>query len=137
MSFLDCHDLVSRFNPDFTADENFMEFVYQNIPKDKEVIKGDGYVDVIPSDSPTIRVIPTFKDINPNELDIEKEINKSIETIMGSDINQVYLVYPKNSKFVKHIEIISTKLEKEYNHTYQIKAIPYSLKPIIKMLHKD
>jgi ferrous iron transport protein A len=71
MSFLDCHDLVSRFNPDFTADENFMEFVYQNIPKDKEVIKGDGYVDVIPSDSPTIRVIPTFKDINPNELDIK------------------------------------------------------------------
>ena len=128
MSFNECEKLMQG--------KSFFEFVYGKIARDQKnrfVEKGKDYVDIIPYENESVRVIPIWKDININALDIQDEIDLSSEIIMNGEMNQVYLVYPKNDQFTKHIEIKIPFLENACKDGYKIKVIPYSLQSIIKL----
>lgn len=125
MSFNECEKLMQG--------KSFFEFVYGKIARDQKnrfVEKGKNYVDIIPYENESVRVIPVWKDININALDIQDEIDLSSTMIMNGEMNHVYLVYPKNDQFTKHIEIKIPILEKACKDGYKIKVIPYSLQSI-------
>ena len=57
------------------------------------------------------------------------ELEDAIKSIKKGEYFQIYLAYPKNSEFTKQIPVFVDELK---NKEYQIKAIPYSLRSIIK-----
>jgi len=56
---------------------------------------------------------------------VDEHIKKAVECIETSEFKQVYLVYPKNEKFNRHIQI---KCDEITCSDYEIKLIPYSLR---------
>lgn len=132
MSFNECSDLIN-LDPTISRGENFFQFVYGKISRDtknRDVTKGSNHIDVIPFDSPGVRVIPSFKDINMAEIkDLDDEIKEASNIINKNNhkIRQVYIVCPKNKNFSRHIELRIPELEERFNDEYKIKIIPYSL----------
>jgi hypothetical protein len=136
MSFNECSVLI-ELNPELSKQKNFFEFVYNKISKDQKnryVMRGQDYIDILPFNSSGVRVIPSFKEVNIKELEkLNFEVFQASETILGqNEISQVYIVCPKNEKFMKHIELKIPNLEEECKDEYKIKIIPYSLNSIIR-----
>jgi len=135
MSFNDCNVLIN-LDPELSREKNFFEFVYNKIAKDQKnryVEKGNDYIDILPFDSAGVRVIPSFKEVNIKELkQLNNEMFQASQTILDKKegISQVYIVCPKNEKFMKHIEVKVPNLEQECKDEYKIKVIPYSLSSI-------
>lgn len=139
MSFNDCSNVLGLLNPSLSVSNTFFEFVYGKISRDTKnryVEKGDDYIDILPFENDGVRVIPVWKDININKLDIKDELDIATDIIKDGQINQVYLVYPKNEKFSKHIEIRNTNLD-ESSLEYKIKVIPYSLNSLVRKGNKN
>ncbi len=132
MSFNECANVIGVLNPSLSVSNTFFEYVYGKIARDTKnrfVERGEGYIDILPFNSKGIRVIPIWKDVNIDKMDINDELRTATNVIKEGELNQVYLVYPKNEKFTKHIEIRNPSLE---NHEYKIKVIPYSLNSLVK-----
>lgn len=139
MSFNDCSNVIGLLNPSLSVSNTFFEFVYGKISRDTKnrfVEKGEDYIDILPFDTKGVRVIPVWKDINISKLDIKDELDKASTIIKDGEINQVYLVYPKNEKFTKHIEIRNTDLDSSALE-YKIKVIPYSLNSLVRKGKND
>lgn len=135
MSFNECANVIGVSS--LSLSNTFFDFVYGKIARDTKnrfIEKGEGYIDILPFNSEAIRVIPIWKDVNINKLDISDELTIATNLIKEGELNQVYLVYPKNEKFTKHIEIKSPVLE-EFD--YKIKLIPYSLNSLVKKGRKN
>ena len=62
-------------------------------------------------------------------LNIKDELENAIKSIKKGEYFQIYLAYPKNNEFKRQIPVFVDELR---NKEYQIKAIPYSLRSIIK-----
>ena len=62
-------------------------------------------------------------------LNIDEHIKKAVDCIKNSEFKQVYLVYPKNDKFNKHVQV---KTEELKVGEYEIKLIPYSLRSTLR-----
>jgi hypothetical protein len=136
MSFNECSNIIG-IDPELCKQKNFFEFVYKKIARDQKnryVQRGHEYVDIFPNNSSAVRVIPTFKEVNMNQLqNLQEEVEKATKIIINNEsIAQVYIVCPKNEKFMKHIELKLPQLEKRCKNEYRIKIIPYSLKSIIR-----
>ena len=134
MSFNECSNVIGLLNPSLSVSNTFFEYVYGKISRDTKnrfVEKGEGYIDILPFNSAGIRVIPIWKDVNIDNLDIKDELSIASDVIKEGELNQVYLVYPKNEKFTKHIEIRNSTLD-ESSFEYKIKVIPYSLNSLIR-----
>jgi len=132
MSFNECKVMFNKFDSSLNGSEHFFEFVFNKISKKKlnRFVEKDEYsIDIIPFDSEPIKVIPIFKDMDKNNLSLHKEIDIASKLIQNSKIKCIYFVYPKNSKFDKHIEVKVPKLESTCSE-YMIKVIPYSLKDL-------
>lgn len=64
---------------------------------------------------------------------INEHIQKAVDCIKESDFKQVYIVYPKNENFEKHIEVKIREFEDNISCSgYVVKVIPYSLRSILR-----
>ena len=110
----------------------FHEFVLSRVRKmhkDKKVTDYGDSISIKAKDLCSLKIYTSWKKIDSKNLNINKEINRAIECIKEKEFNQIYLAYPKDSNFLKHIPIEVDGFE---DKIYQIKAIPYSLRSIIK-----
>lgn len=75
------------------------------------------------------KIFTFWEFINSDELNVDKHIKKAVECIKTSEFKQVYLVYPKNENFNRHIQIKCDELIKS---DYMIKLIPYSMRSTLR-----
>lgn len=135
MSINECNRLLSIYgnNCDQT---NFFDYVFDKIiskdVKDRFVCKSKDSIDIIPKESPCVKVIPVHKEIDMENLDIAVEMQKAKELVMSnSEFLNIYFVYPKNENFTRHIEVRDRDLEAA-SKDYRIKLIPYSLNSLCR-----
>ena len=110
----------------------FHEFVLKKIKKlhaDKTVIDLGNAICIKTKDFVGLKIYTSWKDIIVNKPNIQDELESAIKSIKKGEYYQIYLAYPKNNDFKKQIPIYVDELK---NKEYQIKAIPYSLRSIIK-----
>lgn len=110
----------------------FHEFVLKKIKKlhsDKIVIDLGDSICIKSEDFVGVKIYTSWKDIEVKKPNIQDELEDAIKSIKKGEYYQIYLAYPKNDEFKKHIPIYVDELK---NKEYQIKAIPYSLRSIIR-----
>lgn len=110
----------------------FHEFVLKKIKKlhnDKTVTDLGNAICIKSDDFHGIKIYTSWKDIEVNKPDIKDELDSAVKAIKKGEFYQIFLAYPKNDSFTKQIPIYVDELK---NEEYQIKAIPYSLRSIIK-----
>lgn len=110
----------------------FHEFVLNKIKRlhrNKTVIDLGDSICIKSKEIYGIKIYTSWRHIEIEKPDIKKELDNAIKSVKKGEYFQIYLAYPKNDKFKKHIPIYVNELK---NKEYQIKAIPYSLRSIIK-----
>jgi hypothetical protein len=110
----------------------FHEFVLKKIKKlhsDKIVIDLGDSICIKSQDFVGLKIYTSWKDIEVKKPNIKDELEDAIKSIKKGEYYQIYLAYPKNNEFTKQIPVFVDELK---NKEYQIKAIPYSLRSIIK-----
>ena len=110
----------------------FHEFVLKKIRKlhrDKTVIDLGDSICIKSEDFIGLKIYTSWKDIEVKKPNIKDELEDAIKSIKKGEYFQIYLAYPKNSEFTKQIPVFVDELK---NKEYQIKAIPYSFRSIIK-----
>ncbi|NVJ53236.1 MAG: hypothetical protein HWD90_06050 [Campylobacteraceae bacterium] len=111
----------------------FKKFVSNKIVNsshNREVTVSDDCIDIISHEQLFQTKIFTFWEfINSKKLDIDKHINKAVKCIKESDFKQVYLVYPKNDDFCKHVSVRCNDIK---SSEYNIKLIPYSMRSTLR-----
>lgn len=110
----------------------FHEFVLKKIKKlhsDKTVIDLGDSICIKSEDFVGLKIYTSWKHIEVKKPNIKDELEDAIKSIKKGEYFQIYLAYPKNSEFTKQIPVFVDELK---NKEYQIKAIPYSLRSIIK-----
>jgi len=122
----------NNFSYTLKGKKAFNSFIKNRIktrnPKAFMESKKDSFSLYLEDKTPT-KIYPFWKLIDSNKLEISKDIQKAIKCIKKGKFMQVYLVYPKNKNFTKHINILTKDLE---GFDYKIKIIPYSLRSILK-----
>ncbi|MGB3749944.1 MAG: hypothetical protein WA945_00085 [Arcobacteraceae bacterium] len=134
MSFNESKKMFKRLDSTTHLSLQFFNFVFTKISNkqlNRFVEKDDYFITIIPLNHPPIKVIPLFKNMDKDNLVLQYEIDMACDIIENSDIKYIYFVYPKNTKFNKHIEIKVPKLEGTCGE-YMIKVIPYSLNDLHK-----
>lgn len=110
----------------------FHEFVLKKLKKlhkDKIVLDLGDSICIKSDDFIGLKIYTSWKDIETKKPNIKDELEDAIKSIKKGEYFQIYLAYPKNSEFTKQIPVFVDELK---NKEYQIKAIPYSLRSIIK-----
>ena len=110
----------------------FHEFVLKKIKKlhkDKTVIDLGDSICIKSKEFFGIKIYTSWKDIEDKKPNNQIELEDEIKSIKKGEFYQIYLAYPKNDEFKKQIPVYVDELK---NKEYQIKAIPYSLRSIIK-----
>lgn len=110
----------------------FHEFVLKKVKKlhsDKTVIDLGDSICIKSKEFIGLKIYTSWKDIEIKKPNIKKELENAIKSIKKGEYYQIYLAYPKNDEFTKQIPVFVDELK---NKEYQIKAIPYSLRSIIK-----
>lgn len=110
----------------------FHEFVLKkirNLHKDKRVEDHGDSISIKGKGLSSLKIFTSWKDIETKKPDIKKELENAITSIKKDGYMQVYLVYPKDHNFKRHIPIFVDELKKD---TYKIKAIPYSLRSTLR-----
>lgn len=110
----------------------FHEFVLNKVKKlhnDKEVIDLGDSISIKAKDVCSLRIYTSWKNIKVKNPNIKDELDNAIKCIKTGEFNQVYLAYPKDDEFKRQIPIFVDELK---NKEYQIKAIPYSLRSVIR-----
>jgi len=110
----------------------FHEFVLKKVRKlhnDKTVIDLGDSICIKSENFVGLKIYTSWKDIEVKKPDIKEELDDAIKSIKKGEFYQIYLAYPKNNEFTKQIPVYVDELK---NKEYQIKAIPYSLRSIIK-----
>ncbi|KAB7881932.1 hypothetical protein [Poseidonibacter ostreae] len=110
----------------------FHEFVLEKLRKlhkDKEVKDLADSISIKQKDVCALKIYTSWKNIQRKNPNIQNEVDNAIKVINKGEFNQVYLIYPKDNDFTRHIPVFVDELKYK---TYQIKAIPYSLRSIIR-----
>lgn len=110
----------------------FHEFVLSKIRKlhkDKDVIDLGDSISIKAKNICSLKIYTSWKNIDRKNLNIKDELKDAIKSIKNGEYNQVYLAYPKDDSFTRHIPVYVEELK---NKPYQIKAIPYSFRSIIR-----
>lgn len=122
----------NKLQLNFDMDLLFHQFVLNKIQKlhtDKYVVDNGDSISIIGLNQTPLKIYTQWKQINTKKLNIQQELKNAIECIKQSEFKQVYLVYPKDIGFKRHIPIEVQELEA---NPYDIKVIPYSLRSTIK-----
>lgn len=125
------------FKDNFTQlliDKNllFHEFVLEKIKKlhsDKKVYDLGNAICIKYKGFKGIKIYTSWKNIEVKKPNIKDELESAVKSIKSGEYYQIYLAYPKNNQFRRQIPVFVDELR---NKEYQIKAIPYSFRSIIK-----
>ena len=111
----------------------FKNFVSNKIIRNNESKKIDINFDSIDITSEEhsfkTKIFTFWEFISSKNLQIEKHIKKAVDCINSTDFKQIYLVYPKNENFNKHMRIRTQGIA---CGEYEIKLIPYSLRSTLR-----
>lgn len=117
------------------AQNSFEQFILNKLLKDQKtrtIEKNIDSINIISSQMHDIKIFPYWEMLKNDHLLIDEHIQKAVNCIKQTSYKNVYLVYPKNDQFNKHIEIKIPEFETKYFNDYGIKLIPYSLRSILK-----
>lgn len=107
------------------VNKSFTKLVYKRmlpLNSDKTIICHLDKIEVKDSGNKSLTIYPQWKQVSKNELfALDSEIKKASDTL-SNICSCVYLVFPKNKDFTKHIQVLHTGLKMSEN----IKIIPYS-----------
>eukprot|EP01155_Anaeramoeba_flamelloides_P002592 Anaeramoba_flamelloidesa1058892_491.p2 GENE.a1058892_491~~a1058892_491.p2 ORF type:complete len:147 (+),score=10.10 a1058892_491:506-946(+) len=135
MSINECNSLLSIYG-NGCDQKNFFDYVFDKITakdiKNRFVEKKEKEINIMPFDSPGVKVIPIHKELDLQNLDIADEMKQAKEIVHDNDEFQtIYFVYPKSGEFKRHIEVKDRELEAS-SKEYKIKLIPYSLESLVR-----
>jgi hypothetical protein len=114
------------------------EKIFKNFVSNKIIYGGENREVFINNDSIDIKselhsfctkIFTFWEFIDAKNLNIDAHIKKAVECIETTEFKQVYLVYPKNENFNKHIQV---KTDEVTCGEYEIKLIPYSLRSTLR-----
>lgn len=76
------------------------------------------------------KIFTFWEFISSNDLKaVDEHIKKAVDCIKNSEYKQIYLVYPKNENFYKHIQVKTKDISSD---EYEIKLIPYSIRSTLR-----
>jgi len=113
-----------------SSDLLFKSYVHKSITsikRDRVVRNENDCIDIYFQNDPTIKVLPFWE--RKEKID-HAHIQKAIDCVKSGEFKNIYLVYPREENFTKHIHIKVPELEG--CSEYVIKMIPYSLKSILR-----
>ena len=111
------------------GDDAFRNFVFckialRNAGAQLQLVGKSGELIVVRKSGFSLGVVTSFKKILPqNPAIYDNHIKKALELCRGANIDAVYLVYPKNENFNRHIEIKSEC----FKGNFIMKLVPYKL----------
>ena len=109
----------------------FQHHIYKRVKRQNPTMKvteKDDCIVVQTSDShEALHLFPTWKMIE-ERIDVEAsaQINQAIERLETKECKHIYLLFPRNETFKKHIPITSPKLD-ALGIEYTLKLVPYTL----------
>ncbi len=129
-------DILKKSDLSFYLDGNksFKNFVSNKMLRGKQRKNIKIYQDCIDIKSEehyfNTKIFTFWQFLDVKDLKINSHIQKAVKCIETTEFKQVYLVYPKNENFDKHIKInCDNQIKcKEYN----IKLIPFSLRSTLR-----
>ncbi len=122
---------VEKQSLTLNGQEAFYKFIFNNLLNDKKdrfIEKEKESIEIIPVVEEKVKIFPYWQFIEKNRPIIEEHIKNAINVIKDTTFKTIYLVYPKNKDFDKHIDVKVA----EFNQDYKIKIIPYSLRSILR-----
>ena len=131
-NFLNTTFTGNNFELLIDKDYLFNEFIIKKIKRihpDKMIIDEGNSLSIIKDKKTLLKIYNAWRNIDKNNLDIKQELNKAIKDINNKCEFDVYIIYPKNENFEKHIQI---ELNTYEDMEYKIKAIPYSFRSILR-----
>ncbi|QOG12783.1 hypothetical protein [Arcobacter sp. FWKO B] len=118
------------------ASDAFRQFILNKLLKDQKnryIEHTNNSISIIPTQDEPLMIYPFWEMVGKSEPLIGEHIKRAVECIKKSDFKQVYLVYPKNENFEKHIEVKIREFENNLSCSgYVVKVIPYSLRSILR-----
>jgi len=126
VSFIDKNSNSMMLNSDLL----FKSFVHKSITsikRDRVVCNENDCIDIYLQNDSNIKVLPFWE---KKEKINDAHIRKAVDCVKSGEFKNIYLVYPKQENFTKHIHVKVPELEG--CSEYVIKMIPYSLKSIIR-----
>ena len=111
------------------GDDAFRNFVFckialRNAGAQLQLVGKSGELIVVRKSGFSLGVVTSFKKILPqNPAIYDNDIKKALELCRGANIDAVYLVYPKNENFNRHVEIKSEC----FKGNFIMKLVPYKL----------
>ena len=111
--------------------ELFSDYIYSRVKKqnpDKLVNREDDFI-VIQSDAleDSLCLYPIWKDLSTSvQSDVCNDVNFAISLLESKQCKHIYLLFPKNEHFRKHIPIKIPHLE-ALGLEYTLKLVPYKI----------
>ena len=111
------------------GDDAFRNFVFckialRNAGAQLQLVGKSGELIVVRKSGFSLGVVTSFKKIlHQNPAIYDNDIKKALELCHGANIDAVYLVYPKNENFNRHVEIKSEC----FKGNFIMKLVPYKL----------
>lgn len=118
------------------AGDAFRRYIVNKLLKDQKtrfIEHTHNSISIIPTQEEPLMIYPFWEMIGKSAPLIDEHIKKAVDCIKESDFKQVYIVYPKNEHFEKHIEVKIREFEDNISCSgYTVKVIPYSLRSILR-----
>jgi hypothetical protein len=118
------------------AGDAFRQYILNKLLKDQKtrfIEHTHNSISIIPTHEEPLMIYPFWEMVGKSKPLIDEHIKKAVDCIKESDFKQVYLVYPKNENFEKHIEVKIREFEENISCSgYTVKVIPYSLRSILR-----
>lgn len=111
--------------------ELFSNYIYSRVKKqnpDKLVNREDNFI-VVQSDTleDSLHLYPIWKDVSTSvQSDVCDDVNFAISLLESKQCKHIYLLFPKNEHFRKHIPIKIPHLE-ALGLEYTLKLVPYKI----------
>jgi hypothetical protein len=118
------------------AGDAFRQYIVNKLLKDQKtrfIEHTHNSISIIPTHEEPLMIYPFWEMVGKSAPLIDEHIKKAVDCIKESDFKQVYIVYPKNENFEKHIEVKIREFEDNISCSgYTVKVIPYSLRSILR-----
>ena len=119
----------------FDIDDMFLHLVYERAKKvnpKSEVLLFEKSIVIknVREDVSSILLIPSYMKLEKESIMtnpiVKNQMDEVCKTLNETEIKQVFLVYPKHPKFMKHISVDLHDKVKLRDEEYRVKMIPYS-----------
>ncbi|MBE0495825.1 MAG: hypothetical protein IBX45_05405 [Campylobacterales bacterium] len=125
--------LFAKENPGMVFDASglFLQFVYEKICKrnpDKNVYIEYDEIIIEEAGERVLSVVPCVKRVDKNNPKcVEEEISRAWKRLAQNGTRAVYLVFPRNQLFTRHIEV-----RQPYEQCARVKLVPYIISHSVK-----